>query len=1259
MDSGSDSGDEDAGLHRLQELMGQSGAGDDEEGHRAEFLRALGALGGPHLVEVMSRLGQSSMASGGGDSEINSLVQNLVRKEDPYVVLESLNVLSERLLMMNGITAERVIPASQLAQALVEIFEDPNLQDDLELQLIACRCLYNFLEVNQDFIHDALANHAVRALCAKLATVEYIDLTEQALQTLEMMSRDNLSHFSILSFGGLQCLSYLDFLTIHAQRKCIAIVANACTNVSTTQFDKIKEAIDNIATCVTHPDPQVVSSAWQAISRIVVSYRNHPRMLQELMAPLLPQMIEVMATNALVLKSVIICANSVELSRELLQNNVGQGISATASFLDLIAKLLPVQRHSVLASKPLKVDPDREDLCREIGPAYHRFVEQVWPHLLETFGSTDADIRKCGLVCILRILGFGGWRIPDVSGLVKLVSSVKGENLLRLGALEIARQLMETYPESVDMFDRQGFFSDLPSVSANDIAASDTLANMAVDEDENDDDGDDENINAEDDDNDDDDDDNDDDDDEDNDESMGEGESSDDEGNEEPRTSRFGFPRWSPISLRRPTSVQNHLEQDPELSLVPLPQDQLMLRLRKVTGELKRFVPERNLDKFNAIRVGLARGEWQDLSTVSSYELIGLVDLILPLEVPEEVDLAPLVTKLHESLDRVEPFEIISASHDLAKQIKIKLVSKEAQMILSVHAIATFNTVESYLMRLGFKGVEFTINDETVPKDMTIFGAIYRSLQTKEDEIIEPSRVWTLHEVKFATESTEKAVASTVVETELAPPENQDERVSTVNPEGVSGTQPSPPSSPNASPSRALGAEFSEISVGEPTLGVLRLLQKLYDLKRLPSESFVSSKLTKKMNRQLEEPLVVASTLPGWIVYLTKYFPFLFPMGTRLFFLQSTSFGYSRLIHHWQLRTQDDGDSGAQKLGRPTRQKVRISRKTMFGSAIKVLEHYGSSPGILEIEYFDEEGSGLGPTLEFYSSVSHEFSKVSTMWRANSQLLFPSPEATEKNLFLFYTLGKFVGRALLDSRLVDMNFNPGFLQMLWGSTTLSVVDPELAQSLHRLLDASAKELAEMDLQFTLPGYDSIELVKGGARTLVTTKNVHKYVELVTEKTLDVRQQVNRFKEGFSLVFPIDSMAIFTPPELCELLGQADEDWSSATLIEAIHANHGYTRDSRAITRLVQVLAELSLKERRAFLQFMTGSPKLPIGGFKALRPELTVVRKLPESGTADDYLPSVMTCANYLKLPDYSSVEVMRSKLLQAINDGAGVFLLS
>jgi len=109
------------------------------------------------------------------------------------------------------------------------------------------------------------------------------------------------------------------------------------------------------------------------------------------------------------------------------------------------------------------------------------------------------------------------------------------------------------------------------------------------------------------------------------------------------------------------------------------------------------------------------------------------------------------------------------------------------------------------------------------------------------------------------------------------------------------------------------------------------------------------------------------------------------------------------------------------------------------------------------------------------------------------------------------------------------------------------------------------------------------------------------------------------------------------------------------------------------------MCDYDVVSRRAFLQFITGSPKLPIGGmdafegfqgkshlpslftgFRGLNPSLTVVRKPHEPPLkADDYLPSVMTCVNYLKLPEYSSKRVMEEKLKIAMQEGVGSFHLS
>lgn len=65
-------------------------------------------------------------------------------------------------------------------------------------------------------------------------------------------------------------------------------------------------------------------------------------------------------------------------------------------------------------------------------------------------------------------------------------------------------------------------------------------------------------------------------------------------------------------------------------------------------------------------------------------------------------------------------------------------------------------------------------------------------------------------------------------------------------------------------------------------------------------------------------------------------------------------------------------------------------------------------------------------------------------------------------------------------------------------------------------------------------------------------------------------------------------------------------------------------------------------------------------GFKALTPMFTVVCKPAEPPyTSDEYLPSVMTCVNYLKMPDYSSLEILKARLDVAIKEGQGSFHLS
>uniref|UniRef100_A0ACD5WNH9 Uncharacterized protein n=1 Tax=Avena sativa TaxID=4498 RepID=A0ACD5WNH9_AVESA len=130
-------------------------------------------------------------------------------------------------------------------------------------------------------------------------------------------------------------------------------------------------------------------------------------------------------------------------------------------------------------------------------------------------------------------------------------------------------------------------------------------------------------------------------------------------------------------------------------------------------------------------------------------------------------------------------------------------------------------------------------------------------------------------------------------------------------------------------------------------------------------------------------------------------------------------------------------------------------------------------------------------------------------------------------------------------------------------------------------------------------------------------------------------------------------------------------WSDIFTITYQKADNEVDKGStRGSASLLEIMAEFTPEQQHAFCQFVTGAPRLPPGGLSALNPKLTIVRKHSSTAvntsnaagateSADDDLPSVMTCANYLKLPPYSTKEVMHKKLLYAINEGQGSFDLS
>lgn len=459
------------------------------------------------------------------------------------------------------------------------------------------------------------------------------------------------------------------------------------------------------------------------------------------------------------------------------------------------------------------------------------------------------------------------------------------------------------------------------------------------------------------------------------------------------------------------------------------------------------------------------------------------------------------------------------------------------------------------------------------------------------------------------------------------------------------------------------------------------------------NEHFHCNSLTSAVLRQLSDPLAVCTgSIPSWCPKLAGACRFLLPFSVRRILHQSCHLGLGRALLHVQQRavaqnaqSQEahrrlEGELGVVSV---PRQKVRIARQRLLESAIKVLNLYGANSALLEVEYMGEVGTGSGPTLEFYAQIAEALrNSEPRLFRKGTPggMLFPEPydpewlksDAAQPVLERFRLLGQMVAKCILDSRLVDVQIHPAFWRSVLGKVPLSQqslrnVDPELFSSLSNLRSMDSAKLGELCIDFTLPGHAQLELKPGGSEITISSENIEEYVQRIAEVSLveAVAPQVKAFRTAFKELLPLETCQMWSEQELASIVVGAsytdDSHWNMQHLASHIKAQHGYTAESRVFRDLLTFLSELPPENRRDFLTFTTGAPTLPIGGFGGLKPPLTVVKKEspPAPLTPDNFMPSVMTCANYLKLPEYTSAEILKQKLNMAMREGQSAFLLS
>ncbi|KAI1118633.1 hypothetical protein F5Y14DRAFT_399228 [Nemania sp. NC0429] len=417
----------------------------------------------------------------------------------------------------------------------------------------------------------------------------------------------------------------------------------------------------------------------------------------------------------------------------------------------------------------------------------------------------------------------------------------------------------------------------------------------------------------------------------------------------------------------------------------------------------------------------------------------------------------------------------------------------------------------------------------------------------------------------------------------------------------------------------------------------------------------------------------------------------------------------------WRLamlsREHGSAGHGRQLLGRHT---ATVRRERVFDDAFD--EFYSLGEGLkepIQITFVDQFGQpeagidGGGVTKEFLISVTNDaFSPERdddrTYFVSNTQnLLYPNPsifddtaaklrsrgitegsdkwrDATGDLVKRYEFLGRIVGKCMYEGILIDISFASFFL-LKWSASGQSTstdyranlhdlrdLDPELYQGLMSLKNYPG-DVADLSLDFTIA--DSVwdpsghrrtitrPLRKDGANIPVTNKDRPLYISYVANHRLVAQQyrQTKAFLRGLGTIINPSWLSMFNQSELQRLIGgdssEIDvEDLRRNTSYSGLYAIGDDGQEHPTISFFWDVMRKLKDSERRDVLKYVTSTPRAPLLGFSQLKPQFSI----RDGGNDEERLPSTSTCVNLLKLPVYKTAATLRTKLLYAVQSGAG-----
>ncbi|XP_047516489.1 E3 ubiquitin-protein ligase NEDD4 isoform X5 [Pieris napi] len=356
----------------------------------------------------------------------------------------------------------------------------------------------------------------------------------------------------------------------------------------------------------------------------------------------------------------------------------------------------------------------------------------------------------------------------------------------------------------------------------------------------------------------------------------------------------------------------------------------------------------------------------------------------------------------------------------------------------------------------------------------------------------------------------------------------------------------------------------------------------------------------------------------------------------------------------------------------PNKFEIKVRRNSILEDSYRIISSVSRVDLLktkLWVEFESEVGLDYGGLArEWFFLLSKEMFnpyyglfEYSAMDNYTLQINPNSGVCNEEHLNYFKFIGRVAGMAVYHGKLLDAFFIRPFYKMMLAKPIdlqdMESVDLEYYNSLMWIRDNDPSELyltfAVDEEQFGKT-YQR-ELKTNGANISVDNENKDEYIKSVIEWRFvrRVQEQMNAFLEGFGALVPPALLKIFDEHELelllCGIQRIDVRDWRANTLYKGdYHANH------LVVQWFWRVVLSFSNEMRSRLLQFVTGTSRVPMNGFKELYgsngPQLFTIEKW---GSPENY-PRAHTCFNRIDLPPYETYQQLREKLIKAIEGSQG-----